>query len=69
MASKQDTIDAIVDLLHNGKNGTDRAGAAAGLGVIGGDAARAELMAALKKAKTSEERGAIATALGHATLR
>ncbi len=69
MASKQDAIDAMVDLLHNGKNGTDRAGAAAGLGVVGGEAARTELIAALKKAKSSEERGAIATALGHATLR
>jgi len=69
MASKQDAIDALIELLRNGKNGEDRAGAAAGLGVVGGDVARAELIAALAKAKTSVERGAIATALGHAALR
>ncbi|AZG17258.1 HEAT repeat domain-containing protein [Cupriavidus pauculus] len=69
MATTQDALKALIDLLHNGKNIADRGGAATGLGYIGGEEARAELIAALGKSRTSEERGIIATALGQATQR
>lgn len=68
MASNTDILTALVEQLHDGKNGAARGGAAKGLGIIGGEVARRELLRALQSARTGEEAGVIAEALGQATL-
>ncbi|MGY8527584.1 hypothetical protein [Paracidovorax citrulli] len=69
MATNEEITAALVDALHNGRSGAVRIGAAKGLGIIGGEVARKELLDAFRAARTREEAGEIAEALGNATLR
>lgn len=69
MASQQEAFDTLTKTLHNEASPLVRAGAAEGLGIIGGEAARAELIKALTQAASPEVRAAAAKALGQASLR
>lgn len=66
MATNQEAIDALINVLENGSISTERAGAAEGLGAIGGERVRAVLIKAMTEDSHSEVRAAAAKALGQA---
>ncbi|ODV42451.1 hypothetical protein AWV79_27240 [Cupriavidus sp. UYMMa02A] len=69
MASQNEAFSKLIETLHNAASPLVRAGAAEGLGIIGGKVARAELIKALDEAASPEVRAAAAKALGQAALR
>lgn len=69
MATNQEALDALIDALYNGSHAAVRAGAAEGLGIIGGERARAVLIKAITDGSHAEVRAAAAKALGLATHR
>ncbi|MFJ1258774.1 HEAT repeat domain-containing protein [Cupriavidus sp. CuC1] len=69
MATEQEAIDALIHTLNNANHTIERVGAAEGLGIAGGERARAELIKVLTTARHAEVRAAAAKALGRATHR